>query len=266
MREIYDRGDFITFLSNCEFIIGCGQGYSHKWSKLKTLNEWGMVLRNAEDINSLFNAITNQGTPQPPRLLLKSINSSADTNQASINNIDEPMLPMLNVPSVVNSRLASTSEIDKLINLYGFNLAQVADILSLSREEACQKLSTKKVNVNYLRKTTVHILALLKVFHQHKITLVRLLQHPLINHLKPNGNINARKSLLRMSLGTLCSQGYITMIKEDGSKVNINSQNRIIKKYLKADELFKVSLTTKAFIYAKSSSYKKAKEYVNSLK
>ena len=240
MRGVYDRGDFITFLSNCEFIIGCGQGYNHKWSTLKSYDKWGVVLRNAEDINSLFDAITNQGTPPPlaltsaPPLLLKSN--------------DSPVAP--------NKVL--TSKVDELIEIYGFNHSQVADILNLSRHEVNATCSTKVVNSSYIRsKKTLNLLVLLHDLHQHKITLLKLR-----DHLKAPGSIYA---LLRGPLKILCSQGFITMIKKDGARVNL-SEKIISVKHLKDDELFKVSLTTKAFIYAKSSNYKKAKEYVNSLK
>jgi hypothetical protein len=234
MRDVYDRGDFITFLSNCEFIIGCGQGYSHKWSTPKNLNQWGMVLRNAENITSLFNAITNQGTPPPapPLLLQPRHNSPDDTNQASTNNID------------------------KLVGLYGFNHSQVADILNIPRSQVYRSTALK-ANYTPMSTKSLYLLVLLDHLHLQTITLEKLR-----GHVKADEDI---RSALRVPLKTLCKYGFITMIKRDGTSVKL-SDARINSKHLKDDELFKLSLTTKAFIYAKSSNYKKAKEYVNSLK
>jgi len=233
MRDVYDKGDFITFLSNCEFMIACGQGYSHKWSASKSLNEWGMVLRNAEDINSLFDAITNQVTPPPaPPLLLKSSHSPDDTNQASTNNID------------------------KLVGLYGFNHSQVADILSIPRSQVYRS-TTLKANYTPMSTKSLHLLVLLDSLHLQTITLEKLR-----DHVKSGDDI---RSDLRVPLKTLSKYGFITMIKRDSTSVKL-SDARIRSKHLRDDELFKLSLTTKAFIYAKSSNYKKAKEYVNSLK
>ena len=147
LRQKYNQGDMLGFLNGVQFTMCYGYDYEHKWSELKPLNEWGKIIRSADNIESFFNLISRENTrPAPPPLILLP-------NDQKV--IAHPTLSTKRKSPTPTNLMDDKIKMGKeLHDKYGFNKNVIASILgicnsNLSRGDGL-KMKSKQTKLTYL--------------------------------------------------------------------------------------------------------------------
>jgi hypothetical protein len=149
LRQSYNEGDMLGFLNDVQFIMAYGNDYEHKWTELKSLNQWGKIIRGAASIESLFNLISKENT-RPRLTLTPYIPTPKPTPKPTPT--PTPTLPLYE-PTLKPRKNKTTEEIDKALHQaialhkqYGFTTYVLASLVGLSRNTLQGRIRQIKSN------------------------------------------------------------------------------------------------------------------------